>query len=175
VNIDDYRERGSRGKYSPIFTEPEGNNCFSITPVNFRETEKRQNFVRIYWLQVKKCNALTESALARLSYIHRAVNMVKYNELLNQSACRKLYIHLWNNTIYKYIYITWIQSKVALNIYVNTYILLRMTVSTPLLTESKYLLAIYLRKLFFNFHFQYIVFQFSFNLLLYVYISIVEV
>jgi hypothetical protein len=35
----------SRGKYSPIFTEPEENNCYSIiTQVNIRETEKKTNF-----------------------------------------------------------------------------------------------------------------------------------
>ena len=31
VNIAEYLPRRSRGKYSAIFTEPEGNNCFSIS------------------------------------------------------------------------------------------------------------------------------------------------
>jgi len=30
VNIGEYLPRRSRGKYSPMFTEPEANNCFSI-------------------------------------------------------------------------------------------------------------------------------------------------
>ena len=30
MNIGEYLLRRSRGKYSPIFTEPEVNNCFSI-------------------------------------------------------------------------------------------------------------------------------------------------
>jgi hypothetical protein len=39
VNIGEHLR--SRGKYSPIFTEAEENNCFSIiTQVNIRETEK---------------------------------------------------------------------------------------------------------------------------------------
>jgi hypothetical protein len=56
VNIGEYFPIRSLGKYSPIFTEPEENYCFSIlTPANIRETEKkRQNNVRIYYLQVKK-------------------------------------------------------------------------------------------------------------------------
>jgi hypothetical protein len=51
VNTGEYLQRQSRGKYSPIFTEPEENNCFSIiTLVNIRETgKKRQNFEQIYW------------------------------------------------------------------------------------------------------------------------------
>ena len=30
VNIGEYLPRRSRGKYFPIFTEPEANNCFSV-------------------------------------------------------------------------------------------------------------------------------------------------
>ena len=30
MNIAEYLSRQSQGKYSTIFTEPEGNNCFSI-------------------------------------------------------------------------------------------------------------------------------------------------
>ena len=41
MNIGEYLPRRSRGKYSPIFTEPEANNCFSIiTEVNIRENQR---------------------------------------------------------------------------------------------------------------------------------------
>ena len=41
MNIGEYLPRRSRGKYSPIFTEPEANNCFSIiTQVNIRENQR---------------------------------------------------------------------------------------------------------------------------------------
>jgi hypothetical protein len=80
------------------FTVPEENNCFIIiTQVNIRKTEKK---VRIYWLQVKKSKGKCSSS----SYIHHAVNIAKYNEILNQSARVKLYIHLWiyNNNNHRY-------------------------------------------------------------------------
>ena len=40
MNIGEYLPSGSRGKYSPIFTEPEANNCFSI----ISELKNRENF-----------------------------------------------------------------------------------------------------------------------------------
>jgi hypothetical protein len=101
VNIGEYLPRRSRGKYSPIFniapifnipsspifTEPEENNCFSkITQVNIRETEKRKTFKRIYWRQVTKSNG----KCSRWGYIYRAVTIAKYNKILNQSTSVKL-------------------------------------------------------------------------------------
>jgi UDP-N-acetyl-D-mannosaminuronate dehydrogenase len=41
-----------------------------------------------------------------LEYIYRAVNIAKYNEILNQSARGKLYIHLWNYTKSYYILVS---------------------------------------------------------------------
>jgi hypothetical protein len=47
VNIGQYLPRQSQGKYTPIFTEPEENNCFSIiTQVKIRETENKTKFCK---------------------------------------------------------------------------------------------------------------------------------
>ena len=45
--IDEYSPRRSRGEYSPIITEPEANNCFSInTQVIISKKEKNKTFQR---------------------------------------------------------------------------------------------------------------------------------
>jgi hypothetical protein len=90
--LDDIRfYKPSRGKYSPIFTSPSANNCFStITEVNIRE--KRYNCFRIYWLRVRKSN----ENYFHWSYLHRTGWISKINEFLNQSARGKLYIRLCN-------------------------------------------------------------------------------
>ena len=42
VNIGEYLPRRSRRKYSPIFTEPEANNCFSVIfSGEYQESETR--------------------------------------------------------------------------------------------------------------------------------------
>jgi hypothetical protein len=54
VYIGECLPRRCRGKYSPIFTEPEENNCFSIiTQVNVRETGKK-NLYEFTGLQEKQ-------------------------------------------------------------------------------------------------------------------------
>ena len=43
--IGEYSPRRSRGEYSPIITEPEANNCFSInTQVIISKKEKKKHF-----------------------------------------------------------------------------------------------------------------------------------
>ena len=43
--ISEYSPRQSRGEYSPIITEPEANNCFSInTHVIISKKEKKKTF-----------------------------------------------------------------------------------------------------------------------------------
>ena len=45
--IGEYSPRRSRGEYSPIITEPEANNCFSInTQVFISKKEKKNTFQR---------------------------------------------------------------------------------------------------------------------------------
>ena len=45
--IGEYSPRRSRGEYSPIITEPEANNCFSInTQVIISKKEKKKAFQR---------------------------------------------------------------------------------------------------------------------------------
>ena len=40
MNIGEYLQRRSRGKYSPIFTEPEENNCFNVIfSVNIKKVQ----------------------------------------------------------------------------------------------------------------------------------------
>ena len=46
VNIGEYLPSRRRGKYSPIFTEPEANNCFSIIlELNNREIGNQNIFI----------------------------------------------------------------------------------------------------------------------------------
>ena len=47
MNIGEYLLRRSRGKYSPIFTEPEANNCFSEY---HRESNNQLSKVFIYFV-----------------------------------------------------------------------------------------------------------------------------
>ena len=45
VNIGEYLPSRRRGKYSPIFTSPEGNNCFSI----ISELKNRENWIYFHF------------------------------------------------------------------------------------------------------------------------------
>ena len=44
--IGEYSPRQSRGEYSPIITEPEANNCFSINTGDYFKKEKKKTFQR---------------------------------------------------------------------------------------------------------------------------------
>ena len=48
ANIGEYLPSRSRGKYSPIFTEPEANNCFSIIfSGEYQESAKQRAKTRL--------------------------------------------------------------------------------------------------------------------------------
>ena len=53
--IGEYSPRRSRGEYSPIITEPEANNCFSITTQVIiskqreKKTFQRENHLHLQW------------------------------------------------------------------------------------------------------------------------------
>ena len=57
VNIGKYSPGQSRGEYSPIFSEPEANNCFSIiTQVIIREKQEPSENCQ-FCLFVSNCHA----------------------------------------------------------------------------------------------------------------------
>ena len=82
MNIGEYLPRRSRGKYSPIFTEPKANNCFSvILAVNIKKVQnnglKQDKKARkvLDWLSSRASKMLYSPGSAvnitLNSYIHR--------------------------------------------------------------------------------------------------------
>ena len=79
VNIAEYLPRQSRGKYSAIATEPEGNNCFSI--IFKGECEK----IEVNWAKHEKQMRLSLAIMPRNPIITARVVIIMQN----------CYIHLW--------------------------------------------------------------------------------
>ena len=110
--IGEYSPRQSRGEYSPIITEPEANNCFSIFTQAFCVFWDLITLISLSVTSTKWLAAILKISILLYSPVgeYSSFYVLKYVKF-DHSICRICYIHLCKNT--NRVYSTWSLRKVV--------------------------------------------------------------
>ena len=87
VNIGEYLPRRRLGKYSPIFTSPSANNCFSvITQVNIRENLRIDCQTFLFTCFWKSC--VNEQRRAQITWFYKSILLIRNDKHVHvQTSC----------------------------------------------------------------------------------------